>query len=169
MSWNTQDKYGRALGEFEGISVPDVLLVQEAGGVPGIGMMNKYGITVGSVDVQRRRRGYNDWDTKAQTVYFAHVNTGSKNIMTLSIYPIENAHTLDLTTDQDKDSWRFRPALAVEVGGNPIVNFHLVSGFERMAKSQLDVLVDSAQHSSKQVFMGGDANMESDKFTGCDR
>lgn len=161
-TWNTQDKNGRALEQFTRIRIPDVLLVQEAGSAPWGGTYNaKTGETTGSTTVNRSK--YGSTDTIKQKVYFAHVDTGSKNLMILSHLPITNAHLIDVSGGQRSSDWRFRPALAAQIGGVNFVNIHLVSGVPKLAAKHLASLYESIE-SSKPTFVGGDANMDSDMF-----
>ncbi|MGC2236172.1 MAG: SpvB/TcaC N-terminal domain-containing protein [Pyrinomonadaceae bacterium] len=161
-SWNTQDKNGRALAQFSLIRVPDVLHVQEAGSVPSGGLYNATtGVTTGSSTVKRKRYGYTD--TISQTVYFAHVPTGSKNIMTLSIHPIENAHLIHVADPAEKGTYRFRTALATQVQEMNFVNVHLVSGVPKLAEKHLERVIEASEHKEPTLLVG-DANMNADSF-----
>lgn len=162
-TWNTQDKHGRALNAFKLTrGVPDVLLVQEAGAAPWGGIYNAHtGVTNGKTTVARSQYGTND--TFSQTVYFAHVDTGSKNLMILSALPIYNSHLIDVTGQHSKDAWRFRPAMAAQIGGVNFVNIHLVSGAQKLAAKHLGNLIENVE-STRPTFVGGDANMDGSLF-----
>lgn len=163
-SWNTQDKTGRALSQFSLITVPDILLSQEAGPAPKGGTFDPLtGVTSGVTTVNRRQ--YGRTETKKQNVYFVHVKTGSKNLMTLSLHPIKNPHLVRVARTTEKDRWRFRPALVSQVEEMNIVNVHLVSGAPALAEKHLDQ-VFGASETDSSTFLAGDANMSADRFTG---
>lgn len=161
-SWNTQNKDGRALASYTmERRGPDVLLVQEAGSAPrGAVPSATTGVSTGSVVVQKKQRGTTT--TKSETVHYAHVNTGSKNLMILSLYKIKDAHLV--RADDDDKSWRFRPALAAQVEGLNLLNIHLVSGVPKLAAKHLESVIDRSA-SAASTLLAGDANQDADTFT----
>lgn len=160
-SWNAR-KTEIALERFTlERATPDVLLVQEATDVPSGGQYDREtGITSGTTILKKSVPGYN---MKENTpIYFAHADTGSKFLMILSIHPIHNAQLIKTGSDTIGD-WRFRPALAAEIGGNKIINMHLVSGNPKLAQRHLSNIIDRSKTDS-DVFLAGDANMGKAEF-----
>lgn len=161
-SWNVQNKDGRALASYtQERRGPDVLMVQEAGTAPSGAVPSiATGISTGSVTVKKKQ--YGKTTTADETVHYAHVETGSKNLMILSLYPIKDTHLV--RADDDDGSWRFRPALAAQVEGLNLLNIHLVSGVPKLAARHLESVIDRSATTSSTL-LAGDANQAADVFT----